>query len=102
MAEASSLTLRLLTPNGTSAETGCDGVQLLIRDGADGQRGGLVGILRGHAPAVMALGEGPVLAYRAHVPVFRAIVSGGFASVAEDVVTVITDSVTIEQLPEEQ
>lgn len=99
MAEnASPMTLRLLTPTGVSAQTPCDSVQLTIRDGADGQGGGLVGIRRNHAPAVLALGEGTILAELDHKPVFRANVSGGFASVDNNIVTVITDSASVAEV----
>jgi len=90
------LTLRLMTPTGTAAEVRCDSVQLTLRDDARGRGGGLTGILRGHAPAVMALGKGPARASLAGERVFSAAVDGGFASVRNDVITVITDSAAID------
>lgn len=94
---ASLMTLRLLTPTGVSAETECDSVQLTLRDDAEGKQGGLVGIQRDHAPAVMALGQGPIRASLRQTQVFRATASGGFASVQDNVVTVITDSAVIDE-----
>lgn len=96
---ASTMTLRLLTPKGTSAETACDSVLLTQRDSVEGRGGGLVGIRADHAPAVIALGEGPVTASLGQRIVFRAAVSGGFASVLENVVTVITDSAVVDPDP---
>lgn len=96
---ASTMTLRLLTPTGVSTETACDSVLLTQRDGAEGNGGGLVGVRADHAPAVIALGEGSVTASLGSRTVFRAAVAGGFASVLENVVTVITDSAVIDPDP---
>lgn len=95
--KASLMTLRLLTPAGVSAEAACDSVQLTLRDGADGHGGGRMGIQRDHAPAVLALGPGTVRASRAGAVVFLAEVGGGFASVKENVITVITDSAEVRE-----
>ena len=87
------MTLRILTPEGAAAERGCDSVVFLLPDGADGRGGGFAGIMRNHAPAVMALAEGPLRASLDGKPVLEAVVSGGFASVRDNVVTVLTESV---------
>ena len=90
MAEASApMTLRLLTPAGLAAEAGCDSVVLTLADG------GLAGVMRDHAPAVMALGAGPVRASLGGKPVLKSETKGGFASVKDNVVTVVTDSASI-------
>lgn len=86
------MTLRLLTPAGVSEETACDSARLPQRDGADGRGGGFVGVQRDHVPAVIALSAGEVRASLAGQVVFRARVEGGFASVRDNVITVITDS----------
>ena len=96
MSEEHALKLRILSPEGLQSEIVCDGVQLLLPDDADGRGGGSLGIRSGHAPAVMALDAGPVTATRGEETVLRAQVSGGFASVADNVVTVLSDSVSIE------
>ena len=96
---ASTMTLRMLTPTGLSEEIACDSVVLMQRDGAAGHDGGLVGIHIGHAPAVIALGDGPVKASLGAKTVLRASVSGGFASVLDNVVTVITDSASVDADP---
>ena len=95
-AKTPALTLRLLTPTGIASETKCDSVQLCLRDNAAGRGGGMAGILRGHESAVMALGKGPVRGSVAGEAVFSARVEGGFASVRDKVVTVITDSAVID------
>ena len=86
------MTLRLLTPDGVLKEIGCDSVQLILRDGVRGEGGGSVGIQKGHAPAVMALGRGVLRASLTGEAVFRARTEDGFASVRDNVITVITDS----------
>ncbi len=91
------MTLRIRTPEGTAAEVSCDNVRFFLRDGADGTGGGFVGIQRGHAPAVLALGDGPIRASLGGRSVLRAHVGSGFASVQEDVITVLTDSAAIEE-----
>ena len=102
MAEKATMTLRLLTPGGLAAEVGCDSVQLVIVDDAEGRGGGSVGILRGHVPAVMALADGPVTADLSHRPVFRGTVLRAFASVENDVVTVLAESVTVGEAEDEE
>lgn len=85
------LTLRLLTPAGLAAEEHGDSVTLLLPDGKNGKGGGLLGIRRGHTPAVMALAEGTVTVRLAGQVIVRIQVPGGFASVENDIITIITD-----------
>ena len=99
MADIPTLKLRLLTPTGYASETACDSVILTQRDSVEGTGGGLVGIRAGHAPAVIALGEGVAEASLGAKTVFCASVSGGFASVLDNVVTVITDRVDVDPDP---
>ena len=96
---APTMKLRLLTPAGVSEETACDDVLLMQRDGAAGIGGGLVGVRAGHATAVIALGAGPVKASLGGRTVFRASISGGFASVKDNVVTVLTDGADVDPDP---
>lgn len=92
MAEnAAPMTLRVLTPAGIVSETDCDSAVLTIPDGADGRGGGLVGIRRDHAPAILALGEGSIRASLGGKPVLNVSVKGGYASVRDNVITVVTD-----------
>ena len=85
------MTLRIVTPDGMAGETACDSVSLLLRDDTEGKKGGSVGIWKDHAPAVMALGSGPVTASLRGTRVLETSVYGGFASVRDNTVTVITD-----------
>ena len=87
--------LKLLTPAGQTADVGCDSVVLILQDDREGRGGGKVGVQPGHAPAVMALSDGPIRASLAGKTVLNARTAGGFASVKENVVSVITDSVSI-------
>lgn len=89
--------LRLLTPEGQGAETGCDSVRLTIADDRQGRGGGSLGIRRGHAHAVMALGDGPLRADLGGKTVLSAYVRGGFATVEKDVITVITRDAEIRE-----
>lgn len=99
MAEATApMKLLVLTPAGTNAEAGCDSAVLTIRDGADGRGGGLVGIRKDHAPAVFALSDGEIRASLGGETVFRASVRGGFASVRDNIIRVITDSAELRPL----
>ena len=86
--------LVILTPAGEAASVECDHVNLFARDNAAGENGGSVGIRRGHAPAVVALEANSVVAAKScGREVFRTTVSGGFARVGSDRVTVITAAV---------
>ncbi len=89
------MTLRLLTPGGVLGEAGCDSVRLILRDGVGGTCGGSVGIQRDHIPAVMVLGRGAIRASLGGKTVFLAYAEDGFASVKDNVITVITDSAAI-------
>ncbi len=93
------MTLRIVTPMGTSAEAACDSVKLTLRDDLSGHGGGLIGIKRNHAPAVMAIGKGVIQASLGRDTVLRAVAEGGFASVGDNIITIITDSAVIEGRP---
>ena len=94
--------LKLTTPGGVSDEPACDSVRLTLREGADDRGGGSVGILRDHAPAVMALAPGEVTASLEGRQVFRVRIGGGFASVRDNVITVITDSAETDGADEDE
>ena len=88
-----SLILRLITPAGQMTETKCDVVTLFARDNEEGEGGGSVGIMRGHASAVIALAAGQkITAKQNGAVVFSAVAPlGGLAHVKDDVVTVVTE-----------
>ncbi len=83
--------LKLITPEGAHEQHECDDVILFACDDSHGKGGGSIGIHKGHAPAVIALKSGSYVVGKADGgEVFRAKVSGGFAKVEHNVVTVIT------------
>lgn len=88
----SPLTLRVFSPVGAESAVECDSVRLFVTDGEDGKNGGLIGIHRGHAPAMIALGEGPALAFLQGEKVYEGTFPGGIAVVEQDAVTVFSAS----------
>lgn len=91
----------VLTPYGEAVDVHCDSVHLTVCDDETGHGGGQVGFHRGHLPAVLALGDGPADALLHGEAVFHTVVHGGFASVRNDVIRVITDSaVETEEKPD--
>ena len=78
------LSVALITPGSTVYEGEADMVVLPAWDGE-------VGILRGHAPMMALLGEGEMRITRdGSQKTF--FVSGGFMQVADDVVSVLSDT----------
>ena len=92
------LTLRVITPDGIALEAVCDSVTLPLSNGVNGEGGGAVGIRRGHIKAIMALSTGVVRASMGGAAIAAAHIGGGLAKVENDMVDVITSSVTIESL----
>lgn len=84
------LTLIIVTPQGEQAHLNCDSVRLLVQNGSDESSGGWVGVRKGHVDALMAVEKGPVLAFQNGQEIGRFETTGGFASVKNNVVTVIT------------
>ena len=84
--------LIILTPHGEAVDVRCDSVHLTLCDDETGHGGGLVGFHRGHLPAVLALDDGAADAMLHGESVFHSTLHGGFASVRDDVIRVITDS----------
>lgn len=88
------ITLIIVAPEGEKARLACASVTLFAMDNAAGENGGSMGIRRGHMPAVIALERGSAVKARVEdgsETVFG--VSGGFAKVENDIVTVITGAV---------
>ncbi len=87
---AEGINLVIVTPTGEAERVQCSAVTLYARDNKKGEGGGSVGILRGHAPAVIALEESSriICTLDGQKKVFT--VDGGFASVQNDTVTVVT------------
>lgn len=89
------LKLRIVTPAGPAADLFCASVRLDILPAKDGTGGGKFGIRPGHLPAMLSLGNGKVTAYsHSAALLLEKELQGGFATVADDVVTVLTSSIT--------
>lgn len=73
----------------------CDYVRLPLADDKDGRFSGSCGIKKGHAKSALALGKGCVIATENGATVFEAEISGGFALVSNNVVSVTADSLNI-------
>lgn len=84
MAETPSLKISLLTPERTVLEEVVDKVVLPLWDGE-------LGVYPKHAPLLGKLGHGELRAHRGD-QVFRFYVGGGFVEIADDQVTVLSDS----------
>lgn len=89
------LILKVLTPAGQAAEIACTGVTLFLPDGKDGRGGGSIGIRYNHAPALMALCEGRILALKGERVIAGIHIPGGFAEVRDNIVTVTAPSAEI-------
>ena len=85
----SALTLKIVTPDRGSETISCDSISLWMAPDADGKGEGSIGIRKGHTAAVIALGNGPMEAALGGKKVFSAVSDEGFATVADDLVTVI-------------
>ncbi len=81
---ASQLTVSVISPERTVYEGTAD---MVVAPAWDGE----IGILRGHAPLVILLGEGELRVQNAGSEQ-RFHVAGGFMQVADDVVTVLSES----------
>ena len=78
------LSVAVITPQSTVYEGDADMVVVPAWDGE-------VGILRGHAPMMALLGEGEMRVTRGGAEE-RFFVSGGFVQVADDVVSVMSET----------
>lgn len=86
----SALTLRIVTSDGVDRTVGCDSVMLWMAPDSNGKGEGFIGIRKGHVDAVIALGNGKTEARLGGELVFSAITEGGFATVQNDTVTVVS------------
>ena len=86
----SELTLKIVTPEGINETVECDSVSLWMAPDSKGRGEGSIGIRKGHVDAVIALGNGKVEARQNGAAVFSAETEGGFATVLNDTVTVVS------------
>ena len=80
---AGPISLRVITPEAVTLDTTCSSISFPTTDGS-------VGVLKGHAPMVAALGIGE-LKLRGDAGDSAMFIAGGFAEVRDNVVRVVTD-----------
>ena len=90
--EPGKLLLRVVTPNGEAVTLTCDSIRLQTPDGTDGKNGGWLGVRRGHTDALIALAEGNIQPLLDGQLLHTIHVSEGFATVSQDVVTVMCNT----------
>ncbi len=86
------LTLKLITPEKSYIYENCDSVNLSVSDNSKGNGGGSYGIRKGHAKAIFSLCEGKLCAIKNGKAIVEGIISSGFSSVENNIVTVIADN----------
>lgn len=91
----SPLTLKIVTPEGVDRTVDCESISLWMAPDAKGKGEGSIGIRQGHVDAVIALGNGPIEARKEGQAIFSARSEGGFATVLQDIVTIVTPHVVI-------
>ena len=87
--------LKIATPDSTAESIVCDSVRLTVSDDLKGRNGGLYGIRKGHANALLSLDTGELSAYLNGKCVYNALSGAGFATVDASAVTVAVDSIKI-------
>ncbi len=81
--------LKIFSPDGQTPSVICDSIILTVSDDEKGKGGGLYGIKKGHAKAVIATDKGVVKAYNEGKIVFEEFFSSdGFATVEKDEVRI--------------
>ena len=83
--------LIIATPKGSISPIECDSVHLNISDDSKGKNGGNYGIRKGHVKALFSLEEGNISALLKGETVFSTKVSDGFATVENDIITVVVE-----------
>ena len=86
----SDLTLKIVTPEGVNETAECDSVILWMAPDSRGKGEGSLGIRKGHVNAVIALGNGNAEARQSGKTVLSAHTEGGFATVMNNTVTIVT------------
>ena len=87
------LLLKVISVKGSAPAVECDSVHLNVREDSEGRMGGSMGIRQGHIKSLIALDKGAVVAYLDGKEVFSCVVSGGFATVDNDTVRVVTEGI---------
>lgn len=85
------LTLRIISKEGSAGPVECDSVHLTVADDNMGRGGGSMGIRAGHIKSLISVDQGFVTAYLSGKEIFSCKTAGGFATVENDSVTVVTE-----------
>ncbi len=89
------LTLKIVSKDGSCPPVECESVHLTVCDNTMGKGGGSMGIRAGHIKSLISLDRGPVTALTGGKEIFSASTDGGFATVENNVVTVVTEKYTV-------
>ena len=87
------LTLKIVSKDGVKVPVECDSVHLRVCDDTNGCGGGSMGIRAGHIRSLISVDRGPVTAYLDGKEIFSRTIDGGFATVENDVITIVTEKV---------
>lgn len=85
------LFFQIITPSGDGYKTDCVSVNLVAADDSSGNGGGSIGIMHGHLPTVIALKDNSAVTIKTEGGEKHITVSGGFAEVNNNVVTIVTE-----------
>lgn len=85
----SMLRLKIISLHGAEDEIECDSVHFIIPSDSNGKGAGSMGIRQGHENALIALAEGPVEAFISGNRIHEENISGGFAIVKDNLVTIV-------------
>lgn len=88
--DISALTLTVISAQKRFPDVYCDSVILTVQDNEDGKGGGLYGIRKGHAKALIATAEGCIKAKKDGETIFSVNLGSGFATVDKNHITVTT------------
>ena len=91
----SELVLKVITPAGSFGPYRCQSVRLNASDDAEGSGGGSCGIRPGHIESLISVEKGPLTAYSGGEVILSAECGNGFATVEDDVVTVVIEEYSV-------
>ena len=89
------LTFKIISLNGSTEPIECDSVHLILRDSTEGKGGGSMGVRTGHIKSLLSVADGKVNAYLNSKEIFSCTTVGGFATVEDDTVTLVTQKYTV-------
>ena len=89
------LTFKIVSLNGGTEPIECDSVHLILCDSTEGKDGGSIGIRTGHIRSLLSVAGGKVSAYLDAKEIFSCQSDGGFATVEDDTVTLVTQKYTM-------